>query len=513
MWCNRRRHTTVARAGSAAVAGATLVVLLAATLSGQTGAGASSGPQAATAQVTYHTAAALTGPITTGHPIEPLSAQPLDLAASGYAEHEFFASGTATAFTAASFPSNGDWSITPTTSAPYETRILVRRPADPSRFNGTVVVEWMNVTAGESAPDWQYLNPLLERDGYAYVGVSAQHLAVEGGKPLVGAPSAAGPVGGGLVGSEPARYGSLHHPGDQYALDMFDQIGRALRAPNEAALGGLKPKHVVAVGESQSAAYLTTFADAVQPRTHTFDGIFIHSRFGSAASLNGNFLGSKRVPDDVRIRTDLKAPVFMFETQTDVAQFGYAAARQPNTSRIRTWEVAGTAHADAYQLGGAGNILGCTTPPNDGPQHEVAQAAFAAFTRWVVDGRPPPTPPPYRLASTHPATLALDGHGNVIGGVRTPAVDVPISTLSGRAPKGSSLICSFFGSSTPFSSGRARQPLPHQERLSRRLHSQSEQGDRRWLHPPRRPGSAPRAGTAGAASLVARERRAFRSSL
>ena len=149
--------------------------------------------------VTFHSAATLSGPITTGHVIEPLSAQPLDLGASGYVEQEFFASGTATAFTASSFPSNGDWSITPTTSAPYETRILVRRPADPARFNGTVVVEWMNVTAGESAPDWQYLNPLLERDGYAWVGVSAQRLAVDGGKALVGVPSGAGPGSGGLV--------------------------------------------------------------------------------------------------------------------------------------------------------------------------------------------------------------------------------------------------------------------------------------------------------------------------
>ena len=324
---SRRRSTLAARAGTLAVTGATLIALLAAMTAGPPAASGSSVARLATVHaVTFHTAATLTGPITTGHAIEPLSAQPLDLTASGYVEQEFFASGTATAFTAASFPSNGDWSITPTTSAPYETRILVRRPADPARFNGTVVVEWMNVTAGESAPDWQYLNPLLERDGYAYVGVSAQRLAVDGGKPLVGAPTAAGPVGGGLVGGEPARYGSLHHPGDQYALDMFDQIGKALRAPNEPALGGLKAKHVVAVGESQSAAYLTTFADAVQPRTHTFDGIFIHSRFGSAASLDGNFLGSKRVPSDVRIRTDLNVPVFMFETQTDVIGFGYAAS-------------------------------------------------------------------------------------------------------------------------------------------------------------------------------------------
>lgn len=29
---------------------------------------------------------------------------------------------------------------------PCVTRVLVRRPVDPARFNGTVVVEWLNVT-------------------------------------------------------------------------------------------------------------------------------------------------------------------------------------------------------------------------------------------------------------------------------------------------------------------------------------------------------------------------------
>ena len=447
MWRNLQRRTTALRAGSAAVAGATLVALLTATLSGQAGAGASSALRAATAHVTYDAAATLTGPITTGHIVEPLSAQPLGLAAQGYVEQEFFTSGTATAFKATSAPSNGDWSITPTTTAPYKTRIIVRRPSDPARFNGTVIVEWMNVSAGESAPDWDYLNPMLMRDGYAYVAVSAQAFGVSGGKALLG--SIAGSTG--VVGAEPARYGSLHHPGDQYAPDIFAQIGNALRSPNEPALGGLKPKHVVATGESQSAFYLTTFADAVQPRTNTFDGIFIHSRGGSGASLGGTALGSTDLPKSLRIRTDLKVPVFMFETQTDLIELGYAPAQQPNTARIRTWEVAGTSHADEYLVGAAASILGCTSPVNDGPQHTVEQAAFAAFHRWVVDGRPPPSPPPFRLASTHPATLALDGHGNVIGGVRTPAVDVPVSTLSGAAPPGATVICSLFGSTTAFS--------------------------------------------------------------
>jgi hypothetical protein len=404
---------------------------------------------AAAPHVSYQAAALLTGPVTKGHVIEPLTASPFNLAAYGYVEQEFFASGTAASFTGTSMPSNGRWTIAQASSAAYKTRILVRRPKNPAHFNGIVVVEWMNVSAGESAPDWSYLNPELMRDGYAYVGVSDQALGVDGGTPILGSPKAGAATG--LVATEPARYGSLHLPGDQYALDIFAQIGQAIRTAKGPVLGGLHPKHMLAVGESQSAFYLTTFADALQPLTHTYDGIFIHSRGGSGAALSGSSITTKQGPQDLRIRTDLGVPVFMFETQTDLIELGYAPAQQPNTDRIRTWEVAGTSHADKYEVGSASGLLGCTTPVNDGPQHNVVQAAFSAFSKWVVHGTPPPEPPPFRLSSTDPPTLALDAHGNVIGGVRTPDVDVPVSTLSGAAPAGANEICGLFGSTTPFS--------------------------------------------------------------
>ena len=476
----RRRPDSIAPRGRTALAGlAALVALFPLTLAVQAGAAATS------PNVSFQTAATLTGPITTGHIIEPESAHPLELAASGYEEQEYFASGTAMAFKADSMPSDGKWSITPTTTAGYKTRILVRRPTNPAHFNGTVIVEWMNVSAGESAPDWDFLNPMLIRDGYAYVGVSAQALGVDGGKSLLGTPNAAGATcPGGLVGEEPARYGTLHHPGDQYALDMYAQIGQALRAPHDTALGGLKPKHVIAVGESQSAFYLTTFADALQPRTNIYDGIFIHSRGGSGASLAGTSIASSSGPDNLRIRTDLKVPVFMSQTQTDLIQLGYAPAQQPNTAKIRTWEIAGTAHADAYTVGAAASILGCTTPVNSGPQHEVVQAAFTAFDKWVNSGPPPPSPPPFTLSNTRPAKSALDAHGNVIGGVRTPAVDVPVSTLSGAPAAGANAICSLFGTTTP-SPGAARQPLRFAEQLHRPVHEEPEQGDCRRVHPQR----------------------------
>jgi hypothetical protein len=418
------------------IAAAAVLTVALGTLAGAAPAGAAGD------SALYGASATLSGPVTTGQIIEPLSGVGTNLAANGYEEQEYFASGTAHAFKATSSPSDGRLVVAPTTSASYKTRIIVRRPTDPKKFNGTVIVEWLNVSEGESSPDWDYLNPMLMRDGYAWVGVSAQALAVNGGASILGAQA------GGLVQKEPSRYGSLHHPGDQYALDMYAQIGLALRHNHGAdAFGSLHPRHIVAVGESQSAFYMTDFADALQPLTHAYDGIFIHSRGAGGAGI-GTGTGLK---GKLLIRTDLSVPVFMFETQTDLTTLGYAASQQPNTARIRTWEVAGTSHADAYLVGGNGGLLGCTQPINDGPQHQVVQAAFTAFDKWVVDGTAPPTPAFFHLASTNPTTYALDQYGNVIGGVRTPAVDVPISALSGAAPAGATVICSLFGSATPLS--------------------------------------------------------------
>ena len=397
----------------------------------------------------FQAVATFSGPVTVGHAIEPLTALPLDLAQNGYVQQEFFASGTAHALRATSSPSDGRWSVVATTSSTYRTRILVRRPSDPGHFSGMVVVEWMNESAGESAPDWDYLNPALMASGDAWVGVSAQALGVEGGKPILGSISGSGK---GLVQQEPERYGSLHHPGDNYALDIFDQIGLGLRSTRLEVFGGLRPTHFVAVGESQSAFYLTTFADTLQPLSEAFDGIFIHSRGGSGAPLDGASITSgSGVAGGLWIRTDLRVPVFMFETQTDLIQLGYAAAQQPDTPHIRTWEVAGTSHADSYLVGAAASLLGCTSPINTGPQHTVVQAAFVDFVQWVTDGTSPPSPQRFSLSREHPATLAIDRYGNVIGGVRTPAVDVPISTLTGAAPPGTSVICSLFGSTKTFS--------------------------------------------------------------
>ena len=62
-----------------------------------------------------------------------------------------------------------------TPNIPYKTRITVRRPVDPAKFNGTVLVEWFNVTDNfDGEYFWVQAQQDIVRQGYAYIGVSAQ---------------------------------------------------------------------------------------------------------------------------------------------------------------------------------------------------------------------------------------------------------------------------------------------------------------------------------------------------
>jgi hypothetical protein len=57
--------------------------------------------------------------------------------------------------------------------------MIVRRPTGPGEFNGGVIVEWLNVTAGCDVDiEWNTVAQYLQRSGYAFVGVSAQAAGV-----------------------------------------------------------------------------------------------------------------------------------------------------------------------------------------------------------------------------------------------------------------------------------------------------------------------------------------------
>ena len=73
----------------------------------------------------------------------PFLSSALNLGARGYVETEFLYFGTAQAYVnVGAFGADGRWNVAPNpgVTAPYTLRLLVRRPSDPKKFNGTVVV-------------------------------------------------------------------------------------------------------------------------------------------------------------------------------------------------------------------------------------------------------------------------------------------------------------------------------------------------------------------------------------
>jgi hypothetical protein len=417
---------------------------------------------------------AVTGPVTGGKGAIVLPGTThFDLGSVGYTQSEFFLSGQASSYApTAPLGSDGRWQVAPATAAPYTTRIVVYRPADPDRFNGTVVVEWLNVSAGvDAAAEWLYSHNELIRDGFAYVGVSAQALGVAS-----------------LKAADPVRYAALSHPGDSYSYDIFAQAGQAVRDSAAKILGALRPRRVLAEGESQSATRLTTYIDAIQPLVHSYDGFLVHSRFAGSAALSQSPQANIPTPPVVFFRPNLGVPVLGLETETDLLELGYLAAQQADSRGFRLWEMAGTSHADNYEtnLGAGDNGSGaeglaefdamlsppagaagvtCATPINTGEEHYVLDAAQYLLNRWVRTGQAPPAPPLLKVnRSTSPPTFVTDANGNVEGGVRTPAVDVPVATLSGLGQSGSSF-CFLFGTTVPFSAAKLATLYPTHRRF------------------------------------------------
>ncbi|OCB31594.1 hypothetical protein A5676_07460 [Mycobacterium malmoense] len=401
-----------------------------------------------------------------------------DIAGLGYRIEEFFVSGAASCYAPlGELGPDGRWDVKPSGTADYRTRIVVVTPADRARFNGTVLVEWLNVSGGIDAPAvWMMAHREILRAGYAYVAVSAQRVGVDGGASILG-------VDMSLKSQDPARYAPLRHPGDAFAYDIFSQAGGLIR--NAGVLGGLRARHVVALGESQSAMFLTTYVNAVDPLAGAYDGFFVHSRFGPAAPLDGSSIFDESgAPHAVAFRPDLRVPLLTLITETDLfggAREGYYFARQPDNRFLRVWELPGAAHADNYTIqvapidsGSAplADIVAAYAPTNMlmgqhlsyhinfAPQHHyVVQGAIAALDAWVRTGEPAPSAAPMRVLDAEVPQPVTDANGLAQGGVRTPWVDAPVARTSGLGDQ-ASVMSSLFGSGELFDDDTLRRLYP-----------------------------------------------------
>ncbi len=378
----------------------------------------------------------------------PFFATDMVLSDFGYIEQEFFFDGTANRYNAPA-PSGGTGNNA--ASAPtadivssghaYRSRMLVRRPVDATRFNGVVVVEWLNVTNGfDTDVHWLYQKEFFLRAGYAWVGVSAQNAG------LSNQPN-------GIKNWSPARYGTLNVnaggtlTGDVLSYDIYSQAAQAIRSV-PVVMGDLPVQMVIAIGQSQSAGRLGIYLNAIHVRDPIYDG---------AVLASGGQI----------IRNDLTVPVIKLLTETEFAMnsVNQIPVLQPDTDKIRIWPVAGSSHSEQYSLLSRAAFLkrdlnlqafdGCATPARSRvPNRFVYNAAVDAIVQLNRTGKQPPHAPPMQVLTASPPSIARDQYGNGLGGIRLAEMEVPVAHEGGET-------CGLGGSHVPFDTATLNALYPN----------------------------------------------------
>ncbi len=412
---------------------------------------------------------AIFDPLALGAPLLP----------EGYTTDEYFISGAANLYTYANPPVRGE-KLLLQPDVPYTTRILVARPIDPAAFNGTVVVEWWNSTAGfDTSPVWHPSWEYFGRKGVVYVGVTNSTTSIGH---LVGGCLLLGILPPPTCGT---RYASLSLPENGVAFEMVSQIAHLLKT--QAAPNPLHPDYPVELlfhaGQSQQGGSMVTYASAFHFPDN--DGYFVQAA-GTARPIN---FGTPcddpdadpypdctpRLQGDQRlVRDDLPVPVYRVLTETDMERTLEGDRRQSDSGDFRYYETAGTAHVTVHEgleiippgvLGPEGLSLdeACESPLNtlaDGPifGKVLYNAMWENMERHARFGTPPPSGD---LLLSSGDELLRDADGNALGGIRVPQMDVPVASYAPRntlnpdlpgflAPLGN-LFCRLAGAVTPFS--------------------------------------------------------------
>lgn len=440
----------------------------------------------------------MSGPITGGGHGWPFSASAQDLAEVGYTETEYRFSGEAQRYVnadGADYAAEGRWSVTDGQASSFETRVIVRLPEDPERFNGTVVVNWNNVSHGfDNLPG---LSDELLDAGVAWVGAAVQKVAIEGfpfGRP------------NGLTQWDPERYGDLTIADDDLSFDIFTQVARAVGPDRPLGandpMRGLPVERLLADGASQSAIRLATYYNAIQPVTNAFDGflLVVYKGGGARIDLTTPVPEVDDIPAIAReivnilprgshtLRTDLTTPVLVVNSESEITP--YRTARQPDSDTFRLWEIPGTAHVGrgtgaetrARWERDFGENAPDAAPPDATPNTlsfgPVLDAAYRHMERWMRGGPPPPAQDRAAFAG-EPPVLQRDDDGNAKGGIRLPHLEAATGTHKGETDDGAP---DAIGTSTPFSAEAFRARYPTRESYRARFDAAVDAGlDRGFL--------------------------------
>ena len=430
--------------------------------------------------------------------------RPQDLRRLGFVEEEYVMRGSANVY---------DWpgasgAVVRTAGAPYATRVLLRRPA--RRASGTVWVEMLNPSnLFDLNIAWALAHRQFVRAGDAWVGITAKPVSVQALQRFDPQRYAALSFANPLPASDPRNCSvagdSSQATENGLVWDAYSQVAAWIRSgasTNPFRRAG-RALRVYGFGYSQTGGYVNTYAGALHRQVTRendgrplFDAYLIGASGGAFTGLAPmNQCATLPPPGDPRyVIRDLGVPVIRAMTQTDALP-GIAARRADSdrrADRYRHYELAGTGHAtpdellyaakpaDIARAGAPVPTLACDEGPRSAfPISVHFDALTRNLDRWVRRGLAPPRAGRFRVRD---GQAVLDRFGNVVGGVRSPDVDVPTSTwLATTTGPG---FCAIAGLQRRFSRARLRNLYPAHRayvravaRAARRLQ------DRRFLTP------------------------------
>jgi hypothetical protein len=291
------------------------------------------------------------------------------LAAFNYEVHEYFVSGTA----------NGE---------PYTTRLVVRKPADNSKFSGLVLAEAMHGSGAAHMFEFTSIYTM-----------SSGNAAVE----ILTTPPAQ------FVALNEARYRNLKLNGAQ-TNEILAQVGALVRS---GTLAGGPVRKMVMGGTSMTAGVLINYLPAhMVYRTPQMQRIYD----GFLPMSNGAMI------------RDVDVPVIHVPTMHEVS--GNITNKQDSDEpgkQYRLYEFSGMGHIDTRDSVRL-KPNPCVDPLSTFPVQAYMSVALDHLFKWVDKGTVPPRAARILLdrdQSNDGSMMALDQNGNPQGGIRTVYVDVP----------------------------------------------------------------------------------------
>ena len=415
---------------------------------------------------------------------------PQELERYGFVEEEYLVSGTANVY---DWPEPGPAEVR-TSDVPYATRVLVRRPADGKAFSGKVVVEMLNPSnLFDLNIGWALSHNQFLRDGDIWVGVTAKPVAIDALKNFdserYGSLTMANP----LSATDPRNCAEPNTmiAGDSsqatengLVWDMHSQVAAWLRSSdptNPVRYGASEPStrtKYYGFGYSQTGGMLYTYINAIHPLdvqrngSPLFDGYIVSVAGGAfAGTVPINQCAESITVDDPRNQIrNAGVPVIHIMSESDYL-LGIDS-RRPDSDKpgdqFRHYEVPGMGHAtpdELYFSAAPEDIVKAerTIPSmvcGDGPRSRfrsglVFDAAFRNLDRWVRHGVAPPRASRIKVVD---GQGVRDRFGNLVGGYRTPYLEVPTATWTG-AQSGCGF-CFIAGYEDPFGQNRLERLYP-----------------------------------------------------